>query len=174
MACRNSGIMAYHWVWGYCRPQKWIQKGQISLKRHNKRLKSQNLRFLEFWNRFSGNSGISGVLKSSLSDFPRLITYNYDLTFLWCSWLYTYKNRQKLRKIFRFSKPKMSTFSSNISTTTTNFVKGLRWPGDIQVLYRFHPDRLAGVSPRPYRHGWKKNTTALGLKPSCTPRVGVN
>ena len=36
--------------------------------------------FRNFETGFSGNSGIPGVLKSSLSDSPRSITYNYALT----------------------------------------------------------------------------------------------
>ena len=41
-----------------------------------------NVKIQDFWNfetGFSGNSGIPGVLKSSLSDSPRSITYNYAL-----------------------------------------------------------------------------------------------
>ena len=81
---------------------------------------------------------------------------------------------KKTLENFRFSKPKMSTFSSNISTTTTNFVKGLRWPGDIQVLYRFQPDRLVGAS-----HGWKKTQRPWALNPlrgrarSARPELGL-
>ena len=38
----------------------------------------------------------------------------------------------------------MSTFSSNISTTTTNFVKGLETPGDMVVYYSFHQTACSG------------------------------
>ena len=48
MACWNSGIMAHHRIGAQFKPQKWIQKGQISLKGHTTCLESQNLRFLEF------------------------------------------------------------------------------------------------------------------------------
>ena len=105
MACRNSGIMAYHRVGEYFRPQKWLQRGWISLERHVTRLKRQNSRFSEFWNRFSGNSGIPGVLKSSLSDSSMSITYNYVLTLLRFFDVYG-SNRQKLRKIFDFPSQK--------------------------------------------------------------------
>ena len=82
MACRNSGTMAYHQAGEHFKPEKWIQKGQISLERHITRLKSQNSNFRNFETGFSGNSGIPGVLKSSLPDFPKSITYNYVLTCL--------------------------------------------------------------------------------------------
>ena len=65
----------------------------------------------------------------------------------------------------------MSTLLSNISTTPTNFVKGLEWPGDIQVLYRFHPDCPGLIST-----GGKKTQRPWALNPlrGRPPIVKVN
>ena len=56
----------------------------------------------------------------------------------------------------------MSTLSSNISTTTTNFDKGAEGPGDMVVYYSFHPNRLFWALPFLFRPAWKKNRLPLG------------
>ena len=68
----------------------------------------------------------------------------------------------------------MSTFSSNISTTTTNFFKGVECHGGIMVLNRFHWNRPLWALPRRNRQGWKKSTLVLTVKPPSGAEWGLN